>query len=345
MKKNVVALCFILFAALCASFYFFTDALTKYKYEDLENMIIEKTRAAVNASLINVNKSIENSDDISLLSSIDNLARLENVNSCFILDRDNKIIIHNNTNDWNQTRKSAEYDRAVNYDGWLVQTTPDDDHLLFSQPLAKDYTLFCIISIEKARQAAKNWQIRYYATAAVTAFAITFVVYIFAKLFILFPFNRTKRRLENANADNIKNEKYDEISDLVLSERKKYGEKISALEENCRNLAALVKRFLSDYKSDFEAAIALNESNDIIFAYDNTKEILKDGFAPGNNIIEVLLNPDLLKIISKASETPNEEITAADGKIKINVTAVFDGEEMAGTVLTANKSEENAEVI
>ena len=338
MKKNIVALCFILFAALCASFYFLTGVLVKYKSDELETLVIEKTRSAVRTSLLSVNKAIENSDDISLLSSIDNLAKHENINSCFILDRDNKVIIHNNTNDWNQIRKSEEYDRAINYDGELIQATPDKDHLLFSEPLAKDYTLFCIISIEKAGETAKIWQIRYYTVAALTAFVITFVVYFFAKLFILFPFNRTKKRLETANAENLKNEKYDEISDLFLSERKKYEDKIFALEENGKNLALMIKHFLSGYEKNRDAAIALNEANNIIAAYDKTQEILKPDFTEGNNIIEVLINPDLLKIISKAAETPNKEVTATDGKIEITVIAVSLEEKIIGTVLTAKNN-------
>ncbi|MDR2191766.1 MAG: hypothetical protein LBO62_02640 [Endomicrobium sp.] len=335
MKKNIVALCFVLFAALCASFYFITDFLIKQKSDELINLTIEKTRSAVNISVLNINKSIESSDDIALLSNIDNLAKYDSINSCFILDRDNKVIIHNNTNDWNQVRKSEQYDRAINYDGQLVQTTPDKDHLLFSKPIAKDYTLFCIISIEKASETVKIWRIKYYAAAAATAFVITFVVYLFAKLFILIPFNRTKRRLENANGENIKNEKYDEISDLFLSERKKFEDKISSLEEENKNLALIIKYFLLRGKETCAAAIALNGANNIICAYDKTEKILKKDFSVGDNIIEALLNPDLLKIISKAAETPNGEIAADYGEIEIKAFSVSDGEKISGTILTA----------
>jgi hypothetical protein len=338
MKKNIAALCFILLAALCAAFYFLTDYLIKDKSDSLENLIVEKTRAAARTSLMDINKSIENSDDISLLSNIDNLAKLEGIDSCFILDADNKTIIHNNTYDWNQTRKSPEYDRAISYRvGELVQAAPGKDRLLFSAPLIKDRTLFCIISIEKAQDTLKIGKIKDYGAAALTAFVITFIVYIFAKLFILFPFNRTKKRLEAATAENTKNEKYDEISDMFLSERKKYEEKIFALKENGENMSKIIRRFLSGYEKDYEAAIALNESNNIIYAYDKTQAILKDDFVLGNNIIESLLNPDLLKIISKAAETPNTEITAEDGTVKINVVSVSYGENASGTIITANK--------
>ncbi|MDR1941826.1 MAG: hypothetical protein LBQ47_05830 [Endomicrobium sp.] len=335
MKKNIVFLSIALLAVLCAAFYFFAITLTKYKTAELENLVIEKTRSSVRAVIGRINSSIENSDDIGLLADIESLSKLENINSCFILDRENKIIIHNNTSDWNSTRKSEIYDRAVNYDGELVQATPDKDHLLFSAPLAKEYTLLCIISVQKAAETANFWKIKYFTVGALAALAITVLFYFFAKLFIVLPFKRTRKRIEQACADNLKNEKYDEISDLFLTESRKSEQKIALLEKENKSLAEIIGHYFSSFKQDFNIIIALNADNNIIYAYDDTGKILKKDFTKGGNIIETLLNQNFLRIISSATENPVNEIEENDGEFAISAVSIPDGEKAAATIIKA----------
>jgi hypothetical protein len=336
MKKNIVFLSIALLAVLCAAFYFLASALAEYKTSELESSVIEKTRAAVGAAKRHINISIENSDDIGLLSDIESLSKLENINSCFILDRDNKVIIHNNTSDWNSTRKSEIYDRAVNYDGELVQSTPDKDHWLFSSPLSKDYTLFCIVSVQKALETANYWKIKYFTVAALTASAVTVIFYFLAKLFIVFPFNRTKKRIEQACADNLKNEKYDEISDLFMTESRKAEQKTSLLEKENESLAEIIKYCFSPLERDYDVIIALDCDNNIAYAYDRSGTILKKDFTKGGNIIESVLNGDFLRALSLAGETPGNEIFENSEKFAISAFSIPKaGGKISGTLIKA----------
>lgn len=329
MKKNVFALSFFTFLAVAGFFYLFSELLSKYKAEELEKLTIEKTRAAVNISLYPLNKAIENSDDIALLINIESLSRFENISSCFILDRNNTVIIHNNPAEWNSERKSAVYDTAVNYDAQLVQQTPDADHLLFSAPAAKDYTLCCIVSIRSAKEAAKNWKIRYYTIAAAAALAISFIVYFLAKLFIALPFARTKKSLQQASlqqasAENIQSGKYNEITDLFLKENEKNSRIIKALEENKINLTAIIEHLAGARSAGLQAFIILDSDDNIVYAFDGTK-ILKDGFKTGQNIMEAASMPELIKIIAEMKDK-KAEVDETIGELTVKISSVINAE-------------------
>lgn len=335
MKKNVFALSFFTFLVIAAFFYLFSELLSRYKAEDLEKLSVEKTRAAVNVSIPSINKAIESSDDIAMLVNIETLSRLENISSCFILNRNNNVIIHNNPAEWNSERKSPAYDRAVNYDAQLVQQTPDPDHLLFSAPIANDYTLCCIVSIQKAKENAKNWKIRYYTIAATSAFAISFLVYFMAKLLIVLPFRKTKKALEEASADSIKNGKYNEITDLFLKENEKNSQIIKALEENKTDLLAIVRHLAVSYTSGLKAFIILDSDDNIVYAFDSSGKILKEGFKSGQNIVEAASMPELVKAVSEMKDK-QREISETLGEMSLKINPVINEDKILAATIKIN---------
>jgi len=337
MKKNVIALSFIVFIVVCGVFYGLTELLSRYKTRDLEDAVTEKAKTAVHMALPSINKSIENSDDIGLLLNIETLAKIENINSCFVLDRNNKVIIHNNTNEWNQERKSENYDRAINYNGELLQTTPDPDHLLFSAPLAKDYTLCCIISTQNASDTARYWKIKYFTVAGAAAVLITLLLYLFAKLLIVFPFNRTKKALERESAENMKKGKYDEITDIFLKENEKAGQLVKSLEADKESLSKIVEYYAGGSAEGLSLFMILDSVNNIIYASDKTGKILKPEFAKGSNILEAAANAGILKIVEKANETPQTEIEAELSELEIKAVSIGDSGILYGTIIKTGK--------
>ena len=335
MKKNVIALSFIVFIIICGIFYGLTELLSRYKAADLENTVTEKVKIAARTALPSINKSIENSDDIGLLINIETLAKTENINSCFILDRDNKVIIHNNTDEWNKERKGENYDRAVNYNGELLQITPDPDHLLFSAPLAKDYTLFCIISTQNASQTARYWKIKYFTVAGAAAVIITLLLYMFTKLLILFPFNRTKKALEQSSAENIKQGKYDEITDIFLKENEKAGQLLKSLEADKESLSKIIEHYAGGSAAELSLFMILDCVNNIIYSSDKTGKILKPEFSKGANILEAASNAGILKIVEKANEEPQTEIEAELSGLNIKAVSIGEKNKLYGTIIKA----------
>ncbi|MDR2427104.1 MAG: hypothetical protein LBD46_08025 [Endomicrobium sp.] len=339
MKKNIIALNFSFFLILAGAFYLLTYQLVKYKTEDLENLTIEKARSAVRVSVASINRAIQNSDDISLLTNIESISKLENVTSAFILDRNNAVIIHNNTNEWNSMRKGDIYDRSVSYDGELLQLSYDNDHILFSSPLTNDYTLCCIFSMQKANENAKYWTIKYFTVAAITAVILIFILYFLSKLFVIAPFNRTKKKIEQVVVETYKDGKYDEIADMFATENEKSLQKIKSLQDDKKKLTKIIEYYLRANSQNYQMFIILDSSNNIIYAYDKMKKFLKEDFTQDSNILEASANAEILQLISKSSLTPETEITEIIDENAVTSLSLGEKENIFATILSALKTE------
>ncbi|MCL2390359.1 MAG: hypothetical protein FWC88_02920, partial [Endomicrobia bacterium] len=279
-----------------------------------------------------INRAVGNSDDIALISYIENIAKVENISSCFILDKNNKVIIHNNTREWNSVKKGSIYDRAVKYDGELIQFMPDDNFMLFSTPIAKSYTLCCVFSVQKAKDDARYWRIKYFTIAAVMLFLITAIFYMLAKLLIVFPFNRMKKSLEQSTANEIKKGAYNEITDIFATEREKYDKAINALVADKESLTKIIE-YLYAPDSRHRALIILNSSNNIVFAYDKTGKFLKKDFEKGKHIVESSLNPNIIELVYKAAERNGKEIESVSEGYEITVMSIADRNKLYATII------------
>ncbi|MCL2144941.1 MAG: hypothetical protein FWH43_05575 [Endomicrobia bacterium] len=333
MKKNVILLNFVFLLILSGIFYLLTSQLAKYKAADLEHLTIEKARSAVNVSVPSVNRAIQNSDDILLLTNIEAIAKLENVTSSFILDRDNTVIIHNNISDWNSKRKGDIYDTAVNYNGELLQLSYDKDHILFSVPLAKDYTLCCIFSMQKASENARNWKIKYFTVAFIAVFLAVFLLHLLSKLFIIMPFDRTKKKIEKGALETAKDGKYDEIADMFATENEKYLQKINALQHDKKSLTKIIEYYMGSSSQNYKLLVIMDSSNNVVYAYDKTAKFLKKDFAENGNIIEASASTEMLALISKSSESPNTEVSETIESYDMTVLALDDSSNIFATIV------------
>ncbi len=177
MKKNVVFLSFFSLIIICGIFYPLTEFLSKDKAKDLEIVAVEKAKSALKVIVPFFNKALENSDDINLLINIGSVAKIENITTCFILDKNGKVIVQNNINEWNTERTSRIYNRVIEQKVQSLQQTSNKDFLLFSEPLTNDCTLFCIFSIKEVKEASRNWKIKYYTAASSTVLLIIIILY------------------------------------------------------------------------------------------------------------------------------------------------------------------------
>ncbi len=337
MKKNIVALSFFSFLVICGSFYLLVSLLTKYKEQDLEKLTIEKTRSAVTVIIPSINKALENGDDIALLINIESLSRFENIASSFILDQNNKVIIHNKTDQWNTERKSDIYERAAGYGADLVQATTDKELMLFSAPLEMKHTLCCIISMQKAHENAKYWKIRYFTVAAAFALLITIILYFLSKLFVLLPYRRTKAALEKSSAEEIRKDGYNEITDIFLTENEKAAKKISMLEEDNESLSKIIEHYSGAKNEEYAVFIILNSLNNIVYAVDETGIFLKEEFSKGSHILETAANAEIIKLIEKAGKKPGEEVFADINNIPVTAISIGKEDEIYGTIIKNDK--------
>jgi hypothetical protein len=334
MKKNIIFLSFLVFVCICGIFYPLTELLSKNKSKDLETLAIEKAKTAIKTITPSFNKAIENSDDINLITNIEFSAKTENITSCFILDQNSKVIIHNNISEWNTEKNADIYNKAMKEKTEFLQQIPDNkDFLLLSEPLSNDYTLFCMISIQGTKEVAKYWKIKYYTISASVAILITVILYFLSKLLILLPFNRIKKSLETKSSENIKNDKYNEITDIFVMERDKVAKKISMLEEDKDSLSKIIEYSQKASIQNSLAFIILNSSNKVVYAYDNTDKLLKKDFEKDGHILEISTNSDLIQIVSKANENIGTIIQEHIKNYTISAISIDNNGKIAGTII------------
>ncbi|MDR3306213.1 MAG: hypothetical protein LBS61_00820 [Endomicrobium sp.] len=333
MKKNIIFLSFFTLLFICGIFYPIVNLLSKDKAKDLQNLILEKTQTALTAAIPHLNKAIQNSDDISLISNIEYLANASNVTSCFILDKNSRVIIHNNTNEWNTEKHAQIYNEAVTQKKEIVQKMPDDNFFLLSEPISNNYTLLCIVSVQKSKEIAKYWQIKYYSIASAVTTLIIIILCFLSKLLILSPFNRIKNSLEN-KSENAKDEKYNEITDIFTTERDKISKKIEKLEEDNESLIKIIEYSYATSINDSLAFIILTSSSEVAYCRDSTGKIIKNNLAKNKrHILEAVKDPNIVKLAIKANETPGTKVIRSSGSYKISAVSINKDSKIVGTVI------------
>ncbi|MDR2818375.1 MAG: hypothetical protein LBB37_02920 [Endomicrobium sp.] len=325
MKKNIIFLSFLTLSFICGIFYPIVNLLSKDKAKNLQNLTLEKAQTALITTIPYLNKSIQNSDNISLLSNIESLVNIPNITSCFILDKNSKVIIHSNINEWNTEKPTNIYNEAVMHRKKLVQKMPDDNFFLLSQPVANDYTLMCIVSVQKSKEIAKYWQIKYYSIASAVAMLIIIIFCFLSKLLILFPFNRIKKILENKSGNA--------INEFTI-ERDKISKKIEKLEEDNENLIKIIEYYHASSIKDNLAFILLNSSNDVVYSHDSTGKIIKPNLTKNKqHILEAVKDPNIVKVVIKANETPENKVTETSGSYKISAVSINKNSKIVGTIV------------
>jgi hypothetical protein len=331
MKKNIIFLSFFTLFFICGFFYPIVNLLSKDKAKDLQSLVLEKTQATLRATIPHLNKAIQDSDDISLFSDIESLANTPNITSCFILDKNSKVLIHNSTTEWNTEKHAKVYKKAVTQKEELVQKMSDDNFFLLSEPILNDYTLMCIVCVQKSKEIAKYWQIKYYSIALAVTILISTTIYFLSKLFILSPFKRIKRSLQNKQENNTK---YNEITDIFMTERDKISKQVEKFEENSKSFIKIIEYLYTTLIKDSLAFILLNSSNEIIYSYDSTEKIIKNNIKKNNNhIIEAIKDPSIANIVIKANEDPNKKISKSLENYKVSVISINKNNKIAGTII------------
>lgn len=250
------------------------------------------------------------------------------------MDKNGKVIIHNNTSEWNTEINSEIYNKAIKQRTEFLQQTANKNILLFSQPLINDCTLFCMFSIQKARENAKYWNIKYYTVFSFSALIIVILLHFLLKLLILKPFNRIKKALEHKLLEDIKKGKYNEITDIFVSEREKMAKKIEMLEEDRESLNKIIEYLQKNFSKDSLMFIILNSLNKVIYAHDKTGNILKKNIEKGKHIFEISDNSNLINITVKANENPGKEITESFENYTTTAVSINTSDKLAGTIIT-----------
>lgn len=333
MKKNIMFLSFFSLLFVCVIFYPAANLLSKNKSKDLEAITVEKAKSAVEALTPYFSKAILNSDDISLVTAIDNIRKIENITSCFVLDKNGKMLIPSNANKWDTEKNTMIYNNATKNKTGLLQQTSEKETLLLSESLAENHTLFCMISVQKTSKSAKYWKIKYYTIASFVAVLIIIVFYFLSRLLILMPFIRIKKSLEDKSHGNTETGDRNEITDIFDSQRDKIAKKIQILKDENESLSKIIEYLQHTSVKDRLAFIILNSLNETVYAYDNTKDILKDNFEKGSHLLEITKVHDLIQIVEEANENQEKEIKKIIRNYIITAISISEKGKVVGTII------------
>ena len=128
VKKQNIFMQFVLFACLVVTLLLAYIYLFQYLPSQerlLRRNIFDKLKVIAQLSKPALTKAITGKDDISLLSQIENIVKVDDVSTAYILDNNGKVVMHDKTNEWGAVYTDAVSRLAVSKKDNLVQSTKD----------------------------------------------------------------------------------------------------------------------------------------------------------------------------------------------------------------------------
>jgi hypothetical protein len=367
MQKNtrIIMVFFIMFLSVISIVC--SDFVIDHFKTDNQKMAELKARSAVHVIAPILNDAITSSDDITLLDSVKAIASIDSVTSCFIVDDNNRVVIHNDLKQIDTVRDGNLYLNAVKKGIELVQLTSDPNLFLYSYPLSGDRTLFCIVSTQSDSSSFLHDKVEYYFICAIFIALISIFLFMMLKDFVISPFSHLKKVLVQKVNDNFKQikssaqvqtlntnnsiiskfigtlkefislnpqEQYKDILNIFIHSNEDSTMKINNLSNRAKGLYGLVEHYGNMQKTAKSVFIALDALHNVIFAYDKTGKILKNDVPEGANIIEIISDTRVLDILNKASETANTKYETTIDNLTLSAISIYNEMEISGIIIS-----------
>ncbi|MCA6072927.1 MAG: hypothetical protein LE178_05280 [Endomicrobium sp.] len=84
--------------------------------------------------------------------------------------------------------------------------------------------------------------------------------------------------METKSSESIKTGKYNEITDIFITDREKIAKEIEILEKDKESLSKIIEHSQNSSIRDCLSFVILNSFNKIVYAYDKIGKILKKRF-------------------------------------------------------------------
>jgi hypothetical protein len=329
MKKSISIFSVFMFIITAIIFYFIAQVLYQDKEKSLISFLIEGTKISIHESVVSLNNSLNNSDDIGVLISVQMLSKNPQISSVFMLNKEKTSIAQNNMPE-DLVENSDMYIKALNTQTELIQNISDKNKVLLSIPLYKENVLFCLISIKDALDKAKRWKMAYYGIAFIVDFLLIVVFYLLSKVFVLFPYNRKSKELQKTKDEMINKETY--VSDIEKHDLENKELIYSLKNEN--NILSLV--LIDNFKKK-SVFILLDALDNIVIAFDKTKKILKENCKTGDNIKAASdNNPAIISLIEKSKKNPNKKTECSIDDIQL-VSTIISSSNMNSAIMIVSK--------
>jgi len=345
MKQNIflksIMFVFIVITSLLVFFYVFQFLPAQKKI--LNKNLFDRAKTIYNLSGSIIIRAIETKDDLLVLSQVENIMKLDDINTVFILDNDGRVITHNRTAEWGKIYSDEISKKAVETKKNFIQKSPEIKGYLYSVPLTSSATLCIGLSQQKTNETfdliKKN---AFYSAITILILVISiFAFFIFSQ--ITSQFLKLENILKSVilgTGEKISVRRKDEFGKLSLL----INEIISKLETE--NITAHKKisetqkksaRFIQELSKHFgDGLIVTNSENKIIFVNQKAKDFLSvDEKDPaGKHILEIIKTSEFVDVLKRSAANVNKPLEEMINNKTIKIITVGGREtEVIGTII------------
>jgi PAS domain S-box-containing protein len=276
----------------------------------LRSALFEKVKTVFSLSGPTLTKALQTRDDIMMLSAIESIMKIEDINTVYILDNGGKVITHDKTAEWGKTYTDEQSKNAVNAKKIIRQSVQYG--FLFSEPITSSATLCVGLSSQKYEESVSSLNKEAFFTGLIIFIiaAAGFILLIQNTVFIkLKKLNVTLSSLALGGSGKLPEEgQKDEFGRLTKLINEVLDNRGSSIESGNKpreeNSLGHLLRGLTDMNP---AAVVVIGSNNNIIAL-NRKAAGLMGItaeeAQGKHILDVIKLTEILSLIKQVSEKP-----------------------------------------
>lgn len=334
-KLIIFTISLISIIIIYSAYFRIIPAQEKNLYNDLYNRVI--TTAQLSKPLIN--KALELNDDLLLLAQIQTIVELDDILNAYIINDKKKVLIHNNTTEWDKIYNNTYTQKAIQSNKNAIQRIDNTSSLLFSSKINPSLTLCIELSTQKLQITLSNIKKSINYNLIMLLVIIIIFIVIFVRLQINKKFNLFNNILEsvikgNGGIINIKTK--DEFGKLAILLNEIITQK-SEIQNNAQtnikqtkeNSFYIIQTMIDKYIQ--KAILVFDEENKLMVISEEFNKnklsldaTLQDGsLRRGSHLLEIKQLEYIFDTIKQSMKTPNNILNAKINNESINVTSIF----------------------
>ena len=315
MKKLFQSIFFKLFAfsvliVFTITLYFYAFQYLPSQEKLIRSGLLDRAKTVFGLSGNTLTKGIQTHDDIMMLTTIESIMKIEDINTAYVLDNDRKVMLHDKTSEWGTVYNDETATKAVGAGKTIRQRVSGG--YIFSTPLTSSATLCVGISTQKLEEsiASLNKDSFYSALIVLITGSICFFVLVY---YMAFPLLKSLRAglgsLELGGSgrlpDSAANDEFGELQRLINSVLDKSVH--SGLPADTSKKTGIYDALTNIYGG---GVIIFDGENKVLSLNTEAEKFIASTGAEvkGKHILDIPGLASLLVLIKKASEKPGEII-------------------------------------
>lgn len=345
-RKTNITLKFVSFTVAVISallVFFYVFQLVRLEKKLLRNNLFDKAKTISYLYSKTLAKAIETRDDLTLISHIENIMKIDDIKTAYVLDNSGKVILHDKTSQWGKIFTDDVSKNAVKNKRILYQKSFEQKMYLFSSPLTSSSTLCIGLSDEKMNEIL----LLHYKDILYTSLIVLFSCVLLFAGFVYFRISVKLRKIERflhsislSGEGRIpvkENDDFWELSELINEVIGKVEAKNIVFSDKVDELDSKALGLLQELCGQFAGGIMILDSDyRIISANDKAQEMFQfDGKEiSGRHILDVVKIPEFIELLKESSNNPGKTFEKKKDNLKVKIRTIVNRQnELAGSIL------------